>query len=164
MNHKWVRILLGALVLGTWGAVVRRAVHRPGPEAAVAEQATPARSPSATTDAKEPLPVLPRDPFLEQELPHAPVQMDGAARATTVPSVRKDNNVTKPPTTWPEIRYNGIVRTPGEAGSGVAFLSVGGRNVLLRRGHASEGVQVLDLAMDSVVVVWNSEKRTIHRR
>lgn len=161
MSTRWVRIGLGVLVLGTWGAVIQRALRRPveGPTEAAPQQA-PAKITSADAVLEE-LPPLTRDPFLDNDVRKAAPRNGSTASSTTPhPAVAAPKPVEKG---WPEIRYNGIVRPRGGT-AGVAFLSVGSRTVLLQRGQEAEGVHVVDLTMDSVVVVWNTERRTFRRK
>ncbi|MBS1580901.1 MAG: hypothetical protein JST66_01750 [Bacteroidetes bacterium] len=166
MSKRWLRIGLGVLVLGVWGAVIARALHRPGSDAeGLVDRPTAPSPPAATSgDTADAIPAFPRDPFLDDRA----VAVQHPTATTPPASSRKAPPVPPPPPpptrAWPKVTYKGTMRAKGDPSTTVAFLSVEGRDLLIKQGNESNGLGVVRMSADSIVLRWSGEERVFARR
>lgn len=167
MNKRWLRIGLGALVLGVWGAVIARALHRPGSdEEGLVDRPTVPSPPAATSgDTADAIPPFPRDPFLDDRA----VAVQRTVTTASPASSRKTPPTAPPPPPpsarpWPKVTYKGTMRAKGDPSTTVAFLSVEGRDLLIKQGNESHGLGVVRMDADSIVLRWSGEERVFARR
>ncbi|HEY0976986.1 MAG TPA: hypothetical protein VGE21_05905 [Flavobacteriales bacterium] len=164
MKRNGLRILLGLLVLGVWGAVIGKVFHRTT-DAGTGNLATTsaAARPEQRTDSLDPrIPLLQRDPFhgsVPRPAQHVPAQGAVAARARTAPPPKAPAT-----STWPQVNFRGLMRQPGDTTQSIAFLSVNGKDVLLPKGREMNGLRVRSLARDSVVLEHQGERRVLRRQ
>lgn len=166
MRSKAVRIVLVLLTAVVWGGVLVRAFHRPVQQVAETPMVRMERD---TSDARAAswVPLhLPDDPFLRgyTASTHRPVvrstvpRPSGNRSRTVVPAPAP---VRERPAPWPSVRYEGMMR--GGSGPAVAFVSVGGKSLMIPVGGADAGVRVLQAHPDSVMIGWSGESRWCHR-
>lgn len=166
MNRRWLRVLLGALVLAIWGAVIVRALRRPTAPEGITTTAPATTDRAADIDTSSTFPSFARDPFLDggsvaTVRTALPRTGGAAAPARTAPAAPPP---IAPVRAWPKVTYKGTIRAQGDPNSIVAFLAVEGRDVLIRSGGESQGITVVRLTTDSIVLRWNEETRTFARR
>lgn len=164
MKKKAVHIALILLVTLVWGAVIVRAFQRPvDQEVSVVSPVSIEKKEEVASRKEFKHITLSRDPFL-----------DGATTATTVsprkeplPSSKRSKvnsphvpAVTKP---WPSVTYHGIVRNTQETERRVGFLNINGKHRMLSAGEVSEGLLVMEVRNDSVVVQFDAEERSFGR-
>lgn len=97
-----------------------------------------------------------RDPFLGKSYKK---QNNSATKTlkTKKISVTKEN--TSMPIVWPKIIYQG--KTKANAGNnGTAFLVVNGKSTLLKMGSTYQGIQIQELANDSIVLSYKKDIKT----
>lgn len=166
MNKRWLRIGLGVLVLGIWGAVIARALHRPGSnEEGLVDRPTAPSLPAATSgDTMDAIPAFPRDPFLDDRA--VAVQRPVTTGPPTTSRKTAPTPPPPPPSTrpWPKVTYKGTMRAKGDPSTTVAFLSVEGRDLLIKQGNESNGLGVVRMDADSIVLRWSGEERVFARR
>lgn len=160
MKNKVLRVVLIALVLAVWGAVIKRAFVRPE----VLPDAAPALSIAAVqptqSDTTVPRYVLARDPFLDGG---ATVTLPGVnSTRSTAPRPQQASVVAvrTPSTPWPSITINGILRATDGA-QYIATATINGKGHVLRPGQRAGEVLVQAITRDSVRLELDGNQRSL---
>lgn len=168
MNPKLLRIGLVLVALGVWGAVLVKAFFRRPVEAPMEQAAIPARQATAAAPATEaPLALnWPRDPFLDGSGARptartAPVAATARNVATVAPAAHAPSPAPAPAAHWPQLAYKGALNVSGPPGKRVALLAIDGRDVALRAGGEHNGLRVVSVLSDSVVLSLNNTERVL---
>jgi hypothetical protein len=160
MKSKVLRILLVAMVLAVWGAVLKRAFVRPDAMEEVAPVALRAAVQPVRNDTAVPRYTLARDPFRDR----GPVVTHHTSQAprTTASSANKPATleVRAPSTPWPTITINGIFR-PTDGAQYVATATINGKGHVLRAGQRAGDVLVQAITRDSVRLELNGVQRSL---
>jgi hypothetical protein len=161
VKKRWLRILLGLLVLAVWGGVIAKALHQVHSETNAPEPAAANHEPVSAdrVTIKEVIPHLQRDPFLDVgSAPEHPAATHGShsmTRHRDVPTMARP---------WPTIVYKGLIREHGDKGSTIAFIDLNGKHLLVKQGTEVQGPTVLSIAADSLIMEWAHELRTFRRQ
>ncbi len=164
MRKKHVNIILLVVVLGIWGAAIYKFITGYWSKDQYLENASAISGKVADLDgyilkdtfALEP---LKRDPFLGKLTLRSGFVRTASrtAQKGAPPPIKPDQNMS-----WPELRYFGFVENQ-DRGSKLILLRINGKLYKIREGDYAENIRVLQAVSDSVAVLFNSEKRYIHR-
>jgi hypothetical protein len=166
MKQRLTRTLLVLLVLGVWGAVLAR-VLRPSPSAPPSRavvQDQPDVAQEAWPDTLVDLHLV-RDPFLDGNNVAPAVRRKSNAEngrdASHAPRPSTGSSTANKP--WPTIVFKGSMGSPAKPDDRIAFLSIGGREVMLRANEEVQGMRLRQVHADSVVMERGGERRVFTR-
>src|SRR5687767_1788266 len=154
MKNKKVVILLLVLAAGIWGTVIYRIFKTVYKEDKV--QIKPAENNSNFSSLPDTFSIVAdyRDPFLGKRLvQQAPKKITSAA---TKPKPAPVVTIIK----WPTIGYSGIIRnqnTPKE----LALVKIDQKDFIMKTGDVMMGVEVTKIFKDSIIVLYQKEKKVI---
>lgn len=160
MKQPLIRVILLLLVVTVWGAVVVRALKRPTSAAVALAAPTLGATRRDTTVRLEPAFHLERDPFLDgaAEAPRSVPRSTNPVSHRTRPVVVQQEK-DRP---WPSMGYKGMMR--GGDGKGVAFLTISGKEHVVREGEMVQEIRLLTLQQDSVELEHHGSRRNLKRQ
>ena len=152
------------LVCSIWGAVLSKAVDRRAPKAVRADDPPMEKNMITRADSIPDIAQLGRyrDPFLGDR------PTDRKETVAAASSFAQHRASTPAPTApmsaraWPRIAYLGCVRRTN-ADRAVALLTVDDRRTMLLQGTEENGLSLVVVRDDSVVIAFAGEQRAFHR-
>lgn len=158
MKRKRLTAVLLVLVLVVWGAVFWRVFwerSRAQQEPEAGPGPTALAPPVAPPEPKDTLLLNYRDPFLGTPL----AQQPGRTLAGEPDKARKTaHSAVDPPTPWPEIRYQGMVRAV-KNGKATALIRIAGKEHLVGLGERPNDLRVVLFTTDSLVLEREPNER-----
>lgn len=168
MKQRVGQLLLGALVIAVWSAVIFRALKKPN-ELDVALPIAPIESHSQVGIPKEKVPhlELTRDPFLDG-IAVVPQRSNSVLPKNTRSATQanrpdhKAGPVRSSP--WPTVAYTGSMGNAKDPANRLAFLTINGKDHMLRAGATVNDMVLQEVLSDSVIFARDGYRKAWARQ
>jgi len=154
MKNKKVVILLLILAAGIWGTVIYRIFKTVHKEDTV--QRKPAESKPDFSSLPDTFSIVAdyRDPFLGKRV------VPQSLKKVTTPVVKPKPEPVASTIKWPALSYSGIIKNKNDAKE-LALVKIDQKEFIMRTGEVMQGVQLSKIFKDSIVVLYQKEKKVI---
>jgi len=98
-----------------------------------------------------------RDPFMNNQ-----TNTTYKPGATHNLPIKKEAVVTSAPLKWPDIMYNGIIKSK-KSPQQLVMVKINGASNFMTKGDNIAGIELLKVYKDSIVICYSGEKRTVKK-
>ena len=157
MKNKRIIILLLVLAAGVWGTVIYRIFKTVQRQDYVQAQIPETKS-DVLSSLSDTFSIVAdyRDPFLGKRI------INQIEKGTTNSVVKPKSVPVATVTKWPAISYSGIIRNKTNPKE-LALVRIDQKDFLMKAGDVMQGIELSKIFRDSIVVLYQKEKKVIIR-